>query len=48
MILLWPLYNSVYPTPAYPGNLWPYLVIVYLIVGLGLLAMRPVIVRVEL
>jgi amino acid transporter len=48
MILLWPLYNSVYPTPAYPGNLWPYLVIVYLIVGLALLAMRPVIVRVEL
>ncbi len=41
MILLWPLYNSVYPVPAYPGNLWPYAVIVYLVAGLGLLTMRP-------
>jgi amino acid transporter len=43
LILLWPLYNSVYPVPAYPGNLWPYVVIAYLIAGLGLLAMRPAI-----
>jgi amino acid transporter len=41
IILLWPLYNSVYPVPAYPGNLWPYVVIAYLIAGLGLLGMRP-------
>jgi amino acid transporter len=41
MVLLWPLYNSVYPAPAYPGNLWPYVVTAYLVVGLGLLAMRP-------
>jgi len=41
MILLWPLYNSVYPVPAWPGNLWPYAVIAYLIAGLGLVAMRP-------
>jgi amino acid transporter len=41
MILLWPLYNSLYPVPAYPGNLWPYVVIAYLVAGLGLLAMRP-------
>jgi amino acid transporter len=43
MILLWPLYNSVYPVPAFPGNLWPYVVFAYLIAGLGLLAMRPAI-----
>ncbi len=43
LILLWPLYNSIYPAPAYPGNLWPYVVIVYLAVGLGLLALRPAI-----
>jgi amino acid transporter len=43
LILLWPLYNSIYPAPAYPGNLWPYVVIAYLAVGLGLLALRPAI-----
>lgn len=43
MILLWPLYNSVYPAPAWPGNLWPYAVAAYLVVGLVLLAMRPAI-----
>lgn len=43
LILLWPLYNSIYPEPAYPGNLWPYVVIAYLAVGLGLLALRPAI-----
>jgi amino acid transporter len=41
LILLWPLYNSVYPAPAYPQNLWPYVVVAYLVAGLGLLAMRP-------
>jgi amino acid transporter len=41
LILLWPLYNSVYPAPAYPQNLWPYVVVAYLVGGLGLLAMRP-------
>ncbi len=41
LILLWPLYNSVYPMPAYPQDLWPYVVVAYLVGGLGLLAMRP-------
>ncbi|WP_298215807.1 APC family permease [Acidocella sp.] len=40
-ILLWPLYNSVYPVPAYPGNLWPYIVALYLVAGGALLAVRP-------
>jgi amino acid transporter len=43
LILLWPLYNSVYPAPAYPGNLWPYAVLGYLVVGAGLLVLRPAI-----
>ena len=46
LILLWPLYNSVYPVPAYPQNLWPYVVIAYLAVGLGLLAVRPALAQV--
>jgi amino acid transporter len=48
VILLWPLFNSVYPVPAYPGNLWPYLVVAYLLIGVALLAVRPVLGRVTL
>lgn len=48
VILLWPLYNSVYPVPAWPGNIWPYLVIAWLIAGIGLLAIRPAMGRVAL
>ena len=46
LILLWPLYNSVYPAPAYPQNLWPYVVMAYLLFGFALLAMRPAMARV--
>ena len=42
LILIWPLWNSIYPIPAYPGNLWPYLVVMYLLAGGVLLLMRPV------
>ena len=41
LMMLWPLYNSVYPVPAYPGNLWPYVVVIYLAVGAVVLALRP-------
>jgi amino acid transporter len=43
MILLWPLYNSIYPEPAFPKNLWPYFVIAYLAIGGVLFALRPAI-----
>jgi amino acid transporter len=45
VVLLWPLFNSVYPVPAYPGNLWPYVVVAYVLIGVGLLALRPVLGR---
>jgi hypothetical protein len=48
VFMLWPLYNSVYPVPAFPGNLWPYLVIIYLAIGAGLLMMRPALGRAAL
>lgn len=32
-VLLWPLYNSLYPAPDWPGNLWPYLVLAWLATG---------------
>jgi amino acid transporter len=41
LFMLWPLYNSIYPVPAFPGNLWPYVVIIYLVIGAGLLVLRP-------
>lgn len=33
VVLVWPLYNSVYPVPAWPGNLWPYIVVGCLALG---------------
>jgi len=41
LVLLWPLYNSVYPIPDFPRNLWPYVVIAWIFAGLLLLVIRP-------
>jgi amino acid transporter len=41
LVLLWPLYNSVYPIPDFPRNLWPYVVITWIFAGLLLLVVRP-------
>lgn len=32
-VLMWPLYNSLYPVPAWPANLWPFVVLAWLAVG---------------
>ena len=48
LLLLWPLYNSVYPVPAYPGNLWPFLLLAWLVCGALLLLARPALAREEL
>jgi amino acid transporter len=32
-VLIWPLYNSLYPVPAWPGSLWPYVVLAWLAAG---------------
>ena len=40
-VLLWPLYNSVYPVPAFPNNRWPYLVATWLVVGAFLPSLIP-------
>jgi amino acid transporter len=45
LLLVWPLYNSVYPVPAYPGNLWPLLLLGWLACGGLLLLVRPQLVR---
>lgn len=36
LLLLWPLYNTVYPSPRFPDNLWPYVVGAWILVGIGL------------
>jgi amino acid transporter len=41
LLLVWPLYNTLYPVPAYPADLWPYVVAIYLVVGAGMVMLRP-------
>ncbi|MEW6121847.1 MAG: APC family permease [Pseudomonadota bacterium] len=41
LAMAWPLYNSVYPVPAFPDNLWPYVVVAWVALGAGLLAAKP-------
>jgi amino acid transporter len=45
VVLIWPLYNSVYPVPAYPNNLWPYAVLAWIVIGMALLVGRPTLSR---
>lgn len=33
-VLVWPMYNSLYPVPAWPNNLWPYVVLVWALAGI--------------
>jgi amino acid transporter len=41
VLLLWPLWNNVYPVPAWPANLWPRLVVGWLLIGALLGTCRP-------
>jgi amino acid transporter len=41
VLLLWPLWNSVYPAPPWPGYLWPYVVAAWLLLGALIVAFRP-------
>ncbi|MEP9376117.1 APC family permease [Aquabacter sp. CN5-332] len=47
LAMIWPLYNSVYPVPDFPGDLWPYVVLAWVAVGMGLLVLKPAISRAE-
>ncbi len=47
LAMAWPLYNSVYPVPGFPGNLWPYVVIGWIGLGAALVVARPAIGRSE-
>lgn len=39
--MVWPFRNSLFPVPAYPANLWPYVVIGFIIIGVIILRLRP-------
>jgi amino acid transporter len=41
VLLLWPLGNSLYPVPAHPYDLFPYVVLAWIAAGLGLVMLRP-------
>jgi hypothetical protein len=41
VLLLWPLWNSVYPVQSWPSNLWPYFVVSWLVAGTVLAFLRP-------
>jgi amino acid transporter len=41
LLLLWPLWNSLYPAPAWPGNMWPYVVAAWLALGAAIARLRP-------
>jgi amino acid transporter len=41
VLLFWPLWNSVYPAPPWPGYLWPYVVAAWLVLGALIAVFRP-------
>ena len=45
LVLIWPLWNSIYPVPAFPNNLWPYVVVAWIVLGMALLIGRPQLAR---
>ena len=48
LLLLWPLWNSLYPLPDWPGILWPYLIVAWLIIGVVLVRVRPSVTDIDL
>ena len=40
LLLAWPLWNSLYPVPEWPGSIWPYVVLLWLVFGAALLWVR--------
>ncbi len=41
LLLFWPLVKSLYPIPAWPDDLWPYLVVAWAGLGFLLVIVRP-------
>ena len=45
LILLWALYRTVYPAPAFPNNLWPYVVLAWVLAAGLAIRLRPAVAR---
>lgn len=41
LLLLWVLYCSVYPVPEFPGNLWPYVALTWMLAAVAVMKLRP-------
>ena len=41
VLLLWVLYCNVYPVPAYPSNLWPYVTFAWIASAVLVIRLRP-------
>ena len=41
VILVYVIYANVYPVPAFPFNIFPYVVAVWLVLGLGIVLLVP-------
>jgi amino acid transporter len=41
VLLLWVLYCNIYPVPAYPSNLWPYVTFAWIASALLVIRLRP-------
>jgi amino acid transporter len=48
VLLIWPLWNSVYPAPHWPENAWPYVVMAWLMLGMLFVLLRPSVARIDL
>ncbi|QBD80747.1 APC family permease [Ktedonosporobacter rubrisoli] len=45
LVLLYTLYSNIYPVPAPPNNLFPYVALVWLLIGLGIIIASPALAR---
>jgi len=48
ILLFWVLYRNVYPVPEFPNNLWPYVVMGWVIFSWAVTRMRPAVTRAPL
>src|ERR1700722_10277375 len=48
ILLFWILYRNVYPVPEFPNNLWPYVVVGWVILSWLITRMRPAVTRAPL
>lgn len=38
--LLWPIYGNIYPVPSFPFNIFPYIAVIWILVGAGIAKLK--------